>query len=87
MTAETAEEYEAEIAWINENFEEALDVPFYAAKINAFRQVGNGLDNDVTTYICAGAIIFAVIGGVILLALTGFTVSSLILSCKEKYKK
>lgn len=87
LMAETDEAYEAEVAYINENFEEAVASPFYAAKINAFRQVDEGLDSYVTTYTCAGAIIFAIVGGVIALALLALTVSSFVLSKKAKARR
>ena len=87
LMAETDAEYEAEVAYINENFQEAVAAPFYAAKINAFRQVAVGLDDYVTTYICMGAIIFTLAGGVVALALIVLTVSSFVLRKKEKDKE
>ena len=87
LLAETEEAYDAEVAYINENFEEAVASPFYAAKINAFRQVAEGLDSYVTTYTCAGAYIFAVAGGVVVLALLACTVTSFVFSQKAKGKE
>ena len=87
LLATNDEEYEAEVAYINENFDEALASPFYASKINAFKQVAVGLDEDVTTYTCTGAIVFAVAGGVVVLALIALTGSSFSLSKKAKGKK
>lgn len=87
LMAETDAEYDAEIASINENFHEAVASPFYAAKINAFRQVAVGLDDYVTTYTCTGAIVFAVAGGVVALALIVLTVSSFVLCKKAKDKE
>jgi hypothetical protein len=84
LMAETDEEYEAEVDYINENFDEAVASPFYAAKINAFRQVAEGMDDYVTTYTCMGAIIFAIAGGVGALALAALTASSFVLSKKAK---
>ena len=84
LIATTDEEYVAEVAYINQNFDEALASPFYASKINAFRQTAEGLDSYVTTYTCTGAIVFAVVGGVVALALIALSVSSLVLSKKEK---
>ena len=86
LMAETDAEYEAEVAYINENFQEAVAAPFYAAKINAFRQVAVGLDDYVTTYTCTGAIIFAAAGGIVALALIVLTVSSFVLCKKAKGK-
>ena len=80
LVATTDEEYEAEIAYINENFDEAVASPFYAVKTNAFKQVAAGMDEDATTYTCIGAIVFAVAGGVAALALIALTVSSFALS-------
>jgi hypothetical protein len=86
LLAENDAEYEAEVAYIDENFREAVASPFYAAKINAFRQVAPGLDDYVTTYTCTGAIIFAVAGGVVALALMILTASSFVLCRKAKEK-
>ena len=85
--AETDEEYEEEIAMIDENFDEAVESPFYAAKINAFKQTYAGPDGYTTIYTCKGAIIFAIAGGVVSLALIALTASSLILSKKAKSEK
>ena len=87
LLATNDEEYEAEVAYINENFDEALASPFYAVKTNAFKQVAAGMDEDATTYTCTGAIVFAVAGGVVVLALIALTVSSFSLSKKAKGKK
>lgn len=84
LTAETKEEYETEVAYIKENFQEAVASPFYASKINAFSQVFEGPDGYTTTYTCAGAIAFAVVGGVVALALIALTVSSFVLCKKAK---
>ena len=87
LVAKTDEEYEAEVAYVNENFDEALASPFYAVKTNAFKQVAVGMDEEATTYICTGAIVFAVAGGTVLLALIALTVSSFALSKKAKNKE
>ena len=84
LMAETDEDYEAEVRYIDENFEEAVASPFYAAKINAFRQVAEGLDSYVTTYTCTGAIIFAAVGGVVAVALLALTVFSVVFFRKTK---
>ena len=84
LMATNDEEYEAEVAAINANFDEAVATPFYAMKSNAFKQVGVGLDDDVTTYTCTGAIIFAIAGGVFALAFAALTVLSFVLSKKSK---
>ena len=87
LVATTDEEYEAEVAYINENFDEAVASPFYAVKTNAFKQVAVGMDEDATTYTCTSAIVFAVAGGVVVLALIALTGSSFSLSKKAKGKK
>ena len=87
LMATNDEEYEAEVAYINENFDEASSTPFYAFKTNAFKQVAVGMDEDATTYTCIGAIVFAVAGGVVILALIALTGSSFALSKKAKMKK
>ena len=87
LMATNDEEYEAEVAYINENFDEAVASPFYAVKTNAFKQVAAGMDEDATTYTCTGAIVFAVAGGVVVLALIALTGSSFSLSKKAKGKK
>lgn len=84
LLATTDEEYEAEVAYINENFDEAVASPFYAMKSNAFRQVAVGMDDYNSVYTCTGAIIFAVVGGVGALALIAITALSFVLSKKTK---
>ena len=84
LVATNEEEYEAAVAEINADFEEALAMPFYASKINAFKLVAEGEDGYVTTYTCAGAIVFAVIGGIDRLLLIALTVYSFVLSKKAK---
>ena len=87
LMATNDEEYEAEVAYINENFDEAVASPFYAVKTNAFKQIAVGLDEDVTTYTCKGAIVFAIVGGIDRLLLIALTVSSFVLSKKAKNKE
>lgn len=85
--AETDEAYEEEVAYINENFEEALNTPFYADKINAFRLTADGPDGYTIVYTCTQAIIFVSIGGVIELVLIGLACAKLIASKKAKHKE
>ena len=85
--AETDTAYQAEIAYIDNNFEEAVNVPFYAGKINAFRQISSEADGYTTVYTCTPAIILAIAGGVVALALVALTVTSWILSLKSKSKE
>ena len=87
LLATNDEEYEAEVAYINENFYEASATPLYAMKTNAFKQVAVGLDDDVTTYTCIGAVIFAIAGGIDRLLLIALTAYSFVLSKKAKNKE
>ena len=87
LVAKNEEERASEIAYINENFDEAIATPLYASKTSAFKQVAVGLDEEVTTYTCTGAIIFAVVGGVVWLALIALTAYSFVLSKKAKNKE
>ena len=87
LLATNDEEYEAEVADINANFDEAVATPFYAVKTNAFKQVAQGFDNDVMTYTCQGAIIFAIVGGIVRLLLIALTAYSFVLSKKAKNKE
>ena len=87
LMATNDEEYEAEVAYINENFDEAVASPFYAVKTNDFKQIAVGMDEDATTYTCIGAIIFAIVGGIDRLLLIALTVSSFVLSKKAKNKE
>ena len=87
FVATNDEEYEAEVAYINENFDEAVTTPLYAMKTNAFKQFDVGMDEDVTTYTCAGAIVFAIVGGINQLLQIALTVYSFVLSKKAKNKE
>ena len=87
LMAKNDEEYEAEVAAINANFDEAVATPFYASKTNAFKQVAAGMDEDATTYTCIGAIIFAIVGGIDRLLLIALTAYSFVLSKKAKNKE
>ena len=82
--AETEEEYQEEVANINADFEGAVNAPFYASKINAFKLVSVGPDGYTMVYTCTPAIVFAIIGGVVELALLGASVVSLTLYIKAK---
>ena len=82
--AETEEEYEEEVAYINSNFEEAVNAPFYACEINAFTQVSVGVDGYTMVYTCTGAIVFAVVACIVDLILIGLTCVSFVLCKKQK---
>ena len=74
--AETREDYETEVAWINENFDEAIATPFYADKINAFEIVMEESDGYKFVYTCSSAVVFAIVVGVVELLLITATVIS-----------
>ena len=59
LAAETDEEYDAEVAMINEDFDAAKDAPFYADEITAFRMVASEGDGYETVYTCTSAIAIA----------------------------
>lgn len=80
----TDEAYEKEVASINDDFEKAVNSPFYAAKINAFKLVSKGVDDNTTPYVCTSAIRFAVAFGVVEVLLIALSVTCLILSKKAK---
>ena len=86
LTAETDEAYDVEVAYINENFEEAVALPFYASKINAFRFSPQEIDDHSVIYTCTPAIVFAAVGGVVELSLIALTCFSFILNKKAKRK-
>ena len=80
--AQTDEEYEEEVAYINENFEQAIEAPFYSTTTNAFKQVAVGVDGYTMVYICSGAVAFAIAFGIFELLLIALTAVSLILRKK-----
>jgi hypothetical protein len=82
--AENDKEYEAEIASINENFEEAIKIPFYADEINSFKLVATENDGFETVYTCVPAIVFAIVGGVMELILIGLTCASFVFYKKSR---
>ena len=84
LVAETDAEYEEEVAYINNNFEEAVDAPFYASEINAFKQISSEMDGYSAVYTCTSAVVFAIVYGVVELILIGLTCLSFILGKKAK---
>ena len=76
ILAETEEGYKEEVAAIDGDFEGAVNTPFYASKINAFRNASEGLDDYKTVYLCQSAIMMAVVWGAIELVLIGFAIRS-----------
>ena len=87
LLAQNEEEYADEVAYIEENFDEAVAMPFYAAKINAFQQVLEGPDGYTTIYTCQDAITFAIVGGIVELVLIAFTVLSIVLWARSRKAK
>jgi hypothetical protein len=82
--AQTDEQYEKEVASINENFDAALKMPFYSDKINAFQLVATEGDGFTTVYTCKSAITFAIVGGVIEVALIALSCTAWILGKKRQ---
>ena len=82
----TLAETEAELAAINQDFEAAVNSPFYASKINAFRLTSEGLDGYTSVYLCQSSVTMAVILGAIELALIGFAIAPVIRRKKEYSK-
>lgn len=82
--AQTDEEYEKEIASINENFDEAIKKPFYADKINAFKLVVSEDDGFSVVYKCRSAVVFAIAGGAVELLLIAITCVSFYLRKKTE---
>ena len=82
--AETDEAYDAEVDYINKNFDEAKGMPFYADEINAFRLVATEGDGYIMVYTCTDAVAFAVICGVVVLALIALSACSFVLFKKAK---
>ena len=83
-SATTDEAYDQEVAWINANFEEAINTPFYADEINAFGYVASEGDGYSLNYDCKGAVVFAIAAGVVVLMFAGLTTTSFVLSKKTK---
>ena len=79
---ETQEEYEKEVAAIEADFEGAVNSPFYASKINAFRCASEGPDGYRSVYICQISILMVVLWGAMELVLIGF-----VFAFAARYKK
>ena len=82
--ATTDEAYKEEVAWIEANFEEAINTPFYADQINAFYYVASEGDGYSLNYDCNGAVVFAIVAGVVVLMFAGLTATSIVLWKKGK---
>ena len=84
ILSQTEEGYQEEVANINRDFEEAVNTPFYASKINAFRLATTGPDGYTLVYTCTPAIVFAVVGGVVEMALLGVSITALLMYLKAR---
>ena len=84
VMALTADEYDEEVKYINENFEEAINTPLYADKINAFKLVLEESDGFSMVYTCKPAIAFAIAVGIVELALVSLTALSFVLRKKNE---
>ena len=73
---ETQEEHEKEVAFINENFEEAVNAPFYASRINPLRLYSDGPDGHRTVYLCLSSIMMLIPLAAIEVLLIGFAFRS-----------
>ena len=84
LMAKTEEEYKTEVENINSDFKGAVNTPFYASKINAFKMVSVGPDGYTLVYKCTPAIVFAVVGGITIVVLLGFSITGFIFCLKTK---
>lgn len=85
LMATTDADYDEEVAYINENFDEAINVPFYASWINAFRYVNEGPDGEKAIYTCIPTVVIAIAGGIAELLLIGISgVSFYLAKCSGK---
>ena len=84
IMTETEEEYQKEVEYIENNFEEAVNRLFYSAKTSAFKQnVSGGDDGYTAVYTCHNAKDLALACGIIELILIGFTCASAIIRKKQ----
>ena len=81
--AQTEAEYQEEVTAINADFEGAVNAPFYASKINAFRLSSEGPDGYKSVYICQLPVMMLVVWGAVELALIGFAIATGIRRKKE----
>ena len=84
MVADTDEEYNAEVAYINDNFTASTKTPFYTGKISAFSLVMEQVDGYSQVYSCHGATVFAIVGGIVEVLLFGLTSVVFILRRRTK---
>lgn len=86
-SAQTEEEYKAEVAVIDADFEKAVNSPFYASKINVFKLTSEGPDGYKSIYLCQNSMMMAVVCGAIELTLVGFYIASAAHCKKDKCKE
>ena len=79
LGADTEEGYAEEVKTINDDFEAALNAPFYAVRINAFSFISEGPDGYTTVYTCYPAIMLVVVLGGVALIFAALGTLSLVL--------
>lgn len=84
LLATNEEQYEAEVEAINADFAAAIADLFYASRIDAFEQSITGPDQYEVVYVCRSAIVLAIAGGAVELALVSLTTLSLILGKRAR---
>ena len=82
--AQTEAEYQEEVAAINEDFEGAVNAPFYASKITPFKLTSEGPDGYRSVYMCQSSITMAIGFVAVELALIALAVAFAIRSKKEQ---
>ena len=82
--AQTDEEYEEEVAAIKDDFDGAINTPFYADEISAFKLTISEGDDYSVVYTCTAAIVFAIVGGIVELALVALICTSFVLRKKKE---
>ena len=76
--AQTEAEYQEEVAAIEADFEGAVNAPFYASRMNAFRLSSEGPDGFKSVYICQNSVMMLVAWCAIELVLICCTIASVI---------
>ena len=84
--AQTEAEYREEVVTIDADFEGAVNAPFYASKVNAFRLSSEGLDDFKSVYVCQPSIMMLVVWCVVELALISIAIASVIRGKKRDAK-
>lgn len=84
LRSETEEQVALETEKINNRWEDALKVDFYACEINAFRLISIRPDGAVTVYLCKDAIILTAVSTAASLAAAGLSCAYLVRYRKAK---